>query len=285
MGTSSSKPSLASIPFLFFVLDQFVPGDVKKIIMRRMHALSSISSISCGSFQTMALLKNGDVYTWGSNADGQLGLGATHGSKLESLVPRKFGLEGVAAICCGGYHSMALAKDGVIYAWGANHHGQLGNGFVAAKVTRPQRIQRLARHHFCALACGQYHSLGLTTEGKVYAWGLNESGQLGNGMRDDADDEEQLWEDVSPQRVPLSHVISISCGGFHSLALTREGKLYAWGLNDSGQLGIGKTSDDTKTLTPHVIALEHVAMSCGELHSMALTRDGKVYAWGNNDEG
>ena len=121
------------------------------------------------------------------------------------------------------------------------------------------------------IAGGLWHTAGLKSDGTVWAWGANASGQLGDGTGIDK---------LTPVQVGgLSNVIAVAAGSFHTLALKSDGKVWAWGQNTYGQTG-GKSTMDK--LTPvQVSGLSGVvAIAAGEYHSLALKSDNTVLAWG-----
>ncbi len=119
------------------------------------------------------------------------------------------------------------------------------------------------------------HSLVLNN-GKAWAWGSNQNGQLGDGITIDSS---------TPLAVNgLDHIIAIASGGAHSLAVTAEGKVWSWGANGSGQLGTGSNADSAVPIqVPDLSGISAVA--AGDNHSLALSSDGKVWAWGENSSG
>jgi len=224
------------------------------------------------------------------------------------LGPR--GTEGglsVKAIAAGSEHSLALASDGTVWAWGRNREGQLGDGTT---INRSTPVQVGGLSGVVAVTAGNDHSLVLKRDGTVWAWGWNEHGQLGDGtvtrrlapvqvsrlagvmavaagqshslaLKNDG----TVWEwpttdSLSPIQVSeLSGVVAVAGGGLHRLALKRDGTVCAWGSNWSGQLGDGTT---TNRSTPvQVSGLSGVvAIAGGYGHSMAVTSDGTVWEWG-----
>jgi len=119
------------------------------------------------------------------------------------------------------------------------------------------------------------HSLVLNN-GKAWAWGSNQSGQLGDGATIDSS---------TPLTVSgLDHIIAVASGGAHSLAVTADGKVWSWGANGSGQLGTGSNADSAVPVqVPDLSGISAVA--AGDMHSLALGSDGKVWAWGENSSG
>jgi len=172
----------------------------------------------------------------------------------------------VMAVAAGGAHTLALAKDGHVYAWGANNSGQLGDGTHVSR-ERPIRVRGLS--NVVRVVAGRSHNLALTADGRVWAWGANDSGQLGIALK----------HARVPSPIPaLADVVAIDAGGSHSLAVTRNGDVFAWGANNHGQLGDG--SRKTRR-TPIRIGITSAAeVAAGSRHSLALGRDGSVYSWG-----
>lgn len=144
-----------------------------------------VKLIAAGDSFTMAVTEEDRLYTWGANANGQLGLGKLQDQMVPQPVPQLSGLR-IGAICCGACHSIAITNDGAkVWAWGSNVHGQLGvgvDGDGAAQRVKPSLIPALSNRRdmvMCQVTAASNHSLALTTTGEVYAFGLNSHGQLG----------------------------------------------------------------------------------------------------------
>ena len=236
----------------------------------------------CGS-QFLGLTDTGDIYSWGNNYNGQLGLGNT-----DSLItsPTKVPVSGVKFINVqtGNYHSLALTDSGDIYSWGSNYYGQLGLGTSGSGTNKdtPQKVT-VNGVKFTDIAVGLYHSLALTDTGVLYSWGFNESGQLGSGNTANL---------PSPTKVTVggAKFTDIATGGFHSFALTDSGEVYSWGSGFFGQLGLGTSGTDTNKASPQKITMpdgvtKFTDISGSYVHSLALTDTGVLYSWGVNDYG
>jgi alpha-tubulin suppressor-like RCC1 family protein len=137
-----------------------------------------------------------------------------------------------------------------------------------------------------SVSVGETHTLAVTNQGRVYAWGRNEYGKLGDGTTTDRNTPRLINVPNLQSRESIAHV---SAGSSHSLAVTTQGRVYAWGWNGYGQLGDGTYNDRlTPTLinVPNLQSGETIAqVTAGSVHSLAVTTQGRVYAWGYNVDG
>ncbi|ETR70996.1 MAG: hypothetical protein OMM_02820 [Candidatus Magnetoglobus multicellularis str. Araruama] len=173
----------------------------------------------------------------------------------------------------GFYHTVALKSNGMVWTWGNNTDGQLGDGTTEDSVIA---IRNLNLNHIKAVDAGHYFSLALTANGIVYTWGENDYGQLGNGS---------IVNGVNPVQVTgLTNIIMVSGGGNHAIALKNDGTVWAWGSNRYGQLGDGTNINSSTPI--RVSGLDSViSIVAGGDFSMALKSDGTVWTWGLNDFG
>ena len=218
------------------------------------------------------------LLAWGLNTSGQLGNGSTTNSHLPVKVKLPKGTK-VSKVAAGFDHSLAVTLTGPLLAWGLNTSGQLGDGSTTNSGL-PVKVKLPRGTKMTAVAAGYYHSLAVTLTGSVLAWGDNAHGQLGNGS-------------ATGSRVPVkvklpagTRVTAVAAGYGHSLVVTATGSLLAWGLNTSGQLGNGSTTDShlpVKVKLPRGTKVSKVA--AGNYHSLAVTLTGSLLAWGNNSYG
>jgi alpha-tubulin suppressor-like RCC1 family protein len=264
--------------------------------------LSGITAIAAGVSFSLALTSSGNVYAWGNNGNGELG----NASNAESNIPVEVQnstdtgpLTGITAIAAGGYNvaagafALALTSSGMVYAWGYDGYGELGNrttgnGAVSDDSNIPVLVSMPGGVTVTAISAGLWHNLALTSSGNVYAWGANTGGDLGNDTTTDSPIPLEV-EGVGGSGY-LSGITAISAGDSISLALMSGGNVYAWGYNQYGLLGY-----DSTTGSPTPVEVEGVggsgylsgitAISAHGLTGLALTSGGNVYAWGYNADG
>ncbi|XP_057223353.1 RCC1 and BTB domain-containing protein 1 isoform X2 [Malurus melanocephalus] len=226
--------------------------------------------------EAIYITHNDEVFVFGLNCSNCLGTGDNQSTivpkKLEALCGKK-----ISSLSYGsGPHVVLCTEDGEVYAWGHNGYSQLGNGTTNQGITPVQVCTNLLIKKVVEVACGSHHSMALSLDGDVYGWGYNGNGQLGLGNN---------GNQLTPCRVAALHsvcVLQIACGYAHTLALTDEGLLYAWGANTYGQLGTGNKSNQ---LSPVQIMMEKERVveiaACHSAHtSAAKTQSGQVYMWG-----
>ncbi|XP_047333790.1 ultraviolet-B receptor UVR8-like [Impatiens glandulifera] len=180
----------------------------------------------------------------------------------------------VKQVAAGATHSVVLTHEGHVWTW-----GQLWPPGDIKKISTPVRVQGLER--VVLIAVGAFHNLALDGDGKLWAWGNNEYGQLGTG------DTQPKSQPIHVQGLDDLILIDIAAGGWHSTALTNEGKVYGWGRGEHGRLGFG--DDKSSKMVPQKVELlveeDIVQVSCGGTHSVALTRDGRMFSFGRGDHG
>jgi RCC1 and BTB domain-containing protein len=175
--------------------------------------------MSCGYSHSLVLLESGEVYAFGCNRDGELGVGNNTNQSIPSLV-NGFNSEKVKAISCGNSHSLALTESGLLLSWGANSCYQLG---LTGPQNIPSKVNFMDRVIIKKIVCGPNHSLILTNMGKIYAFGHNAFGQIGNG--DQVIQSIPIKIDIDAKIVDISSGISNNI----SIAKSENGNCYVWG--------------------------------------------------------
>jgi alpha-tubulin suppressor-like RCC1 family protein len=232
--------------------------------------LTGVVAIAAGGADDVALLGNGTVVAWGENKQGQLGDGTT----LEKDIPTPVkGLSAVKAVAIGGIptlggHMLALLDDGTVRSIGGNTSGQLGNG-TTTNSSVPVTVTGLSGVR--AVSAALFQSMALLENGNVVSWGKNSDGELGVGSGPEMCGKVPVACSRVPAPVGLTNVTMISAGFRFSLALSGS-KVFAWGLNELGQLGSGTTANSSVPVP--VSGLSQVAeISAGETDSLALLHE------------
>ncbi|WP_018653355.1 RCC1 domain-containing protein [Actinomadura flavalba] len=257
-------------------------------------ATSAAPAPPAGPPEGTAAEQAGVVWTSGMNSDGQLGREV---AELDpSLAPvttrRSDRLTGVRAVAGGGRHSLAVLEGGTVVAWGANDHGQLGDGTTVDRPT-PVKVRAAdgrpgALTGVVAVSANSDFSMALRSDGTVVTFGKGDAGQRGTGTR--AAPLIPTTVRAADRRGPLRGITAIAADGRTELALTRSGRVLSWGANTFGMLGDGTRRP--RALPGPVKGLEGegaltgvTRIAMGGQHGLAVLRDGRLAAWGRNDLG
>uniref|UniRef100_A0A671XKZ7 HECT and RLD domain containing E3 ubiquitin protein ligase 4 n=1 Tax=Sparus aurata TaxID=8175 RepID=A0A671XKZ7_SPAAU len=222
-------------------------------VPRNIKSLSDvqIAQVACGYWHSHALSRGGQVFSWGQNRYGQLGLGINGQSISTPQIIQS--LQGIpfAQISAGGAHSFALTLSGAVFGWGRNKFGQLGLNDTNDRCF-PALLKSLRSQRVIYISCGEDHTAALTKLRGVFTFGAGGYGQLGHYSTN---------HEINPRKVfeLMGNVVAqISCGRQHTLAFTpSSGKMYSFGLGGNGQLGTRSTCN-RKSPAPvkgHFVAL------------------------------
>ncbi|KAK6913396.1 Regulator of chromosome condensation, RCC1 [Dillenia turbinata] len=247
--------------------------------------------VACGREHTAAVASDGSLFTWGANEFGQLGDGTEEGRK-HPLKVKQLETEFVKSVSCGAHCTAAIAEprdnDGTVstsrlWVWGQNQGSNYPRVFWGAFT--PNTV---IRH----VSCGAVHVVALSQDGLLQAWGYNEYGQLGRGFTCEGLQGPRVLNayakflDEAPELVKISQV---TCGEYHTAAISENGEVYTWGLGSMGQLGHCSLQYGDKELLPRrVVALDGISIrdvACGGVHTCAVTTKGALYAWGSGQSG
>ena len=215
-----------------------------------------------------------EVFAWGLDHKGQLGLGGNYSSKSYP-VPRFYSFNiSIRAISCGEDHSGFISISGHVYCMGSNSNGKLGIGDKTVSFSAsPCLVESLTGYEIIKISCGGVHSAVLSSDSFLFTWGGGEYGSLGSG-------------DCADQYLPLKitdKVAEISCG-LHHMGVIREGHVYMCGAGEAGQLGTGKKSEKENSLVL-IQSQNAVQIACGEFHTGFVTSTGTVMMMGGNSSG
>jgi len=182
---------------------------------------------------------------------------------------------------CGVYFTVAVTEDGELFACGQGDHGQLGLGAVLHQ-QQPARAggpELFANQRIRLAAAGWYHLAVVAEDGAVYTCGRGEEGQLGLG---DGQPRRRLTR-VPQALFAGSRVVMVSCGGWHTMAVTAVGHAWTCGENEYGQLGVGDTANRlgfTQVDTGQLGGARIVMAACGLWHSVVVSAEGGVWTFG-----
>ncbi len=244
--------------------------------------MTDVQSISAGSHHSLIVKNDNTLWATGWNNYGQLG----DGTLTNRSTPVQI-MTDVRSVSAGAYHSLIIKTDNTLWASGRNDNGQLGDGTTTqystpiqiiepSPFTAKRSIQSISATqtsgNILSVSTGEQHSLILTLDNTLWATGLNDQGQLGNGTTTNSTTLTQI----------MSGVQSISAGSFNSLIVKTDNTLWATGLNDYGQLGNGTT---TNTATPLLVKSGVSSVASNGLHSLIKQTDNSLLATGQNSFG
>lgn len=248
-------------------------------------------SVALGGEFTIGLSNQGEIFAWGDNEYAQLGNGLSNSKYRPINITEFFNLnenDQIIQISAGYMHSAVLSQMGRLYLWGDNEDGQLGidDTFIhMTPVDITDNFDLLGEEKIIKVELGNYFSSALTSSGRLFMWGYNTSGELGDG----GNVSRQMPYDITSNfgLAVEEKIVDVSLGGSHALALTSNNRIFSWGYNNNMQLGDGTT---TSRNTPGEITSQFTFASgetitqvaAGNHHSAVVTSLGEVYTFGFN---
>ncbi|GAB2714996.1 hypothetical protein GCM10011495_39590 [Hymenobacter frigidus] len=247
------------------------------------------TQVSAGGFKSFAVRADGTLWAWGSNVDGELGLGAPTSAPV--LVPQQVALpaglppgSGWAQVSAGASHALAIASDGSLWGWGSNGVGELGTGATGpAFAPRPVAVSAPAGTRWAHCAASSSFSLGIRADGTLWQWGQSLLSPSG------------AWAGTplpvtAPGAAPGTTWTAVSSRRYHVLALRSDGTLWAWGRNGDGEVGDGTRTDRAQPVAVPVPAgtpagARWVQAAAGREFSLGLLSTGDLCGWGYNANG
>jgi alpha-tubulin suppressor-like RCC1 family protein len=244
-----------------------------------------IENISCGMNHVLVVSIQGQVYGWGWNSNGQVGI-PTETEIIDQPTKLFFGSEKsiqIQSVAAGGRHSLAIDTKGTVWSWGDNQYGQLGHQSSTKNDPLPNVVEMTKQIPMIQIATGYAHSAMISRDkGDLYTFGWGQYHQLGHGNN---------TNQVLPMQVTyfdgVSRLSKVSCGAWHTCVITEQGDLYSWGWNKHGQLGIS-VEKETQVFP---FSIETIGMkedgskdakdvSCGTKHTVVLLCDETVVIFG-----
>ena len=256
-------------------------------VQEHTHA-SDWAAVSASLYHTCAVKTDHSLWCWGDNGTGELGDGTTPSSAVP--VREHTHASDWAAVSAGGEiecdagsgcyalgYTCAVKTDHSLWCWGFNGFGELGDGSTYYDSAVPVRVHSHASD-WAAVSAGVYHTCAVKTDHSLWCWGVNASGELGDGTTTDS---------TVPVRVH-SHAgdwAAVSAGGDRTCAVKTDHTLWCWGLNGSGDLGDGTTTSTDVPVREHTHASDWAAVSAGVYHTCAVKTDHTLWCWGDNGSG
>ncbi|CAK9442181.1 uncharacterized protein LODBEIA_P59240 [Lodderomyces beijingensis] len=247
------------------------------------------------------LLSNGDVYAWGCFRCNEGLLGFLHQDIKIQRTPMKIAqLQNIVQIAAGKDHLLALDSKGIVFAWGNGQQFQLGRRILERHRFKSLEPQQFGLYNIKYVASGDFHCFAIDHADNVYAWGLNQFGQCAlTGANGELEDGSILMKPTMIPELSQRGIQQIAAGEHHTLALTKDGVVLAWGRYDMKEVGIPEDQLPKSTFKdqhgkPRSVPVptelkfgqkgkaevKIKAIGCGSHHSFAVTNDGFVYAWG-----
>lgn len=249
--------------------------------------VASYVAVSAGGIHSLAIKSDGTLWTWGFNDQGELGDGCTFGQNCNNRYsPTKVGADNSwTAVSGGTVHSAAIKQNGTLWSWGENSSGQIGTGCSGSTcwyISTPTQIT--TDTNWASTSAGGFFTAAIKTDGTLWAWGSNYSGQLGDGCSPMS----TCVASSIPKKIGTdTDWASVAAGANHVIALKSNGTLWAWGMNFDGQLGNAAQSPTAYSSVPVQIGTDTdwKSIATGDMHSLAIKTNGTLWAWGDNDWG
>ena len=250
--------------------------------------MAACSSLIAG--HSALVTHDGNLFTWGRGAEGQLGHPDLLAKLEPTAVPREiFGGAYIVLVACGGSHTACLTDQGAVWSWGAGDWGQLGHDDSEPRPV-PMHVRGTGKdgQAIALITCGDRNTAAVTKTGELWTWGAGDSGRLGHN--------DEFFR-LTPTKIAAAafagaKVVMADCGGSHMGAVTHDGKLWTWGSGLHGQLGHGDADTCPDKLVPTCVCgesllcdVEFATLACGDKSTAAVAQDGRLWMWGDGSQG
>ena len=239
--------------------------------------LKHIKSIAVGRSHSVCLDQDGNIFTFGDNSEGALGIGVDRNTLQYTHIPHKVNLPPCIQISCGCDFTICLSETFILYSFGRNTNGQLGLGNDEENYNSPQKIESLKDVEF--VECGGFHVFCKTQNNQLFSWGSNTYGELGLGHTD----EQYTPIQCSSPSLLNEFIVDIKCGRDHTLILTSRNEVFSCGKNNYGQLGLQLGTSYSPLFQKIENLSEITRIECGKYHSMCIDATNQFYIFGNNE--
>ena len=215
------------------------------------------------------------LWSWGYNTQGELGDNTTTGKSIP-VQTITYGSKW-KLVSGGGYHTAAVKTDGTLWTWGFNNNGQLGDNTITQRSSPVQTVT--FDTNWKLVACGNYHTAAIKTDGTLWTWGQNNNGQLGDNTTTNRSSPVQTVTFGTNWKL-------VSCGRYYTAAIKTDGTLWSWGNNsNAGSLGDNTRTNRSSPVQTVTFGTNWKLVSCGREHTAAIKTDGTLWTWGRNAEG
>ena len=236
------------------------------------------ASVTAGGYYTCATRTGGTLWCWGDGYSGQLGIGNNSSQDVPQQVATP-AAGGWASVNADYAHTCATRTNRTLWCWGYNGEGELGIGSHVSQ-DRPRQVTSPAPGGWASVTAGYIHTCATRSNGTLWCWGWNGSGELGIGSHDLQDRPRQVTIPAAGEWA------SVTADDFHTCAARTGGTLWCWGDNYYGQLGIGNhTSQDRPRQVTIPAPAGWATVTAGSDHTCATRAGGTLWCWGYNDEG
>jgi alpha-tubulin suppressor-like RCC1 family protein len=232
--------------------------------------LTNVATIAAGPLHSLAVKQDGTLWGWGDGSSGKLG-------GTSPSTPAQISFSNAIAVAAGYNHTLILKSDGTVWGFGSNSQGELGDGTTTQ---RSSAVQVVGLSGIVGIAAANDSSYALQSDGAgggiLWAWGRNDQGQLGDGST--------LSRSTPVRVVGVSNAIAIAASGFgtFAVAIGGDGRVYGWGGNQSYQLGLGHTTNQT-IATPLPVVTHARLLSAGTFNGLAVDKRAFSWSWGANN--
>jgi alpha-tubulin suppressor-like RCC1 family protein len=230
--------------------------------------------VAGGRYYTAAIKTDGTLWTWGYNYNGQLGDDTT--TQRNTPVTTFAGGTNWKQVAGGRFHTAAIKTDGTLWTWGYNYNGQLGDNTT---INTPTPVTTFAGGtNWKQVANGRFHTAAIKTDGTLWTWGGNTSGQLGHGYYNDSSTPVTTFAGGTNWK-------QVSSRYDNTAAIKTDGTLWTWGENYYGQLGDNTQDYRFIPVTTFAGGTNWKQVACGYNHTAAIKTDGTLWTWGFNSNG